>query len=150
MTEIRFYHLQKTGLDRALPEILEKAVSTGKNIIVKVPDEGECTRLNDHLWTYRPDSFLPHGNKADGNADQQPVWLSTGDDNPNGAKIIILTGGASSENPADFDLCCEMLNGNDPAAVKAARERWKAYKEQGFDLTYWQQDDNGKWTEKGA
>ena len=65
MTEVRFYHLQKQTLDQALPLILEKVYQTGKNAVVRMVDEKEVNRMNDHLWSYRPDSFLPHACKKD-------------------------------------------------------------------------------------
>ena len=104
--------------------------------------------LNDHLWAARADSFIPHGSARDGFAEDQPVWLTAADENPNKADILILTGGANSEAVSDFDLCCEMLDGNDETAVKAARARWKDYKDKGFDLTYWQQTPQGGWEKK--
>lgn len=148
MTEIRFYHLQKQTLDQALPQILTKALSIGHRIVVKVPDQTALDHVNHHLWVYRPDSFLPHGSQKDGFAEEQPIWLTTGDDNPNKADVLITGGGAVPDFPGDYTLCCEFLNGFDDDAVQQARARWKSYKESGFDVTYWQQNDNGAWDKK--
>jgi DNA polymerase-3 subunit chi len=147
-TEVRFYHLQKQTLDQALPLILEKAVKTEKNIVVRLSDTKEVTRMNAHLWSYKPDSFMPHGCKKEGNAERQPIWLTDQDENPNGAKILILTDGAQSENMEDFDLCCEMLDGRSNEQVSEARHRWKTYKEKGYIITYWMQSDSGGWAQK--
>ncbi len=136
-------------LEQALPEILGKALEKGYRAVVKVPDEKRRNDLNDHLWTYHPESFLPHGTKKDGYEADQPIWLTEGDDNPNKADLLILTGGASSEKTGEFNLCCDMLDGRDEEAVKAARSRWKTYKESGYDVTYWQQTDQGSWKKKG-
>jgi DNA polymerase-3 subunit chi len=149
MTEIRFYHLQQTPLERALPDMLQKAVNDGRRVVVRSGDPGMVERLNETLWTFRPDSFLPHGSAKDGFAGDQPVWLTGADENPNGAQVLILTHGAASDNIAGFDLCCEMLDGTDDAAVAAARQRWKIYKEAGHSLTYWQQNERGGWDKKG-
>lgn len=150
MTEIRFYHLTTKPLEQALPEILGKALSTGRRAVIKAPDDKSVEALNTHLWTYSPDSFLPHGSKKDGKefAPDQPIWLTSDNDNPNGADLLILTGGAESDKIGDFALCCEMLDGNDDAAVTAARARWKTYKDAGHDLTYWQQTPTGGWEKK--
>lgn len=147
-TEVRFYHLQKQTLDQALPLILEKAVKTEKNVVVLLSNEIEVTRMNRHLWSYKPDSFMPHGCKKEGNAEKQPIWLTDKDENPNNAKILILTNGVQSEHMEDFDLCCEMLDGRSNKQVTQARERWKAYKEKDFNITYWMQSDNGGWVQK--
>ena len=147
-TEIRFYHLQKQTLDQALPLILEKAYTTQKNVVVRLSDEKEVTRMNGHLWSYKTDSFMPHGCKKEGNADKQPIWLTDKDENPNGAKIIILTGGTQSKHINDYDLCCEILDGRSNEQVTEARKRWKTYKEQDFNITYWMQSDSGGWEQK--
>lgn len=149
MSEIRFYHLERQSLEQVLPTLLSKATEGGKRVIVKTADKNETERLNDHLWTYRPDSFLPHGSEKDGNPEQQPIWLTDTDENPNGADILILTGGVQSAKMKDFSLCCEMLDGHDEHAVQEARKRWKAYKDEGFDITYWQQGDKG-WEKKSG
>ncbi len=147
-TEIRFYHLVSRALESALPEILGKAVDKGR-VIVRVPDAARAETMAESLWTQGGDaSFLPHGTKKDGRGAQQPIWITDGDDNPNGAKILFLTGGAAANDVASFDLCCEMLDGNDAAQVEAARAKWKVYKEAGYALTYWQQTDSGGWEKK--
>jgi len=66
MTEIRFYHLERTGLDQVLPQLLSKALQNGHRILVKTPSASETERLSAHLWTHDPASFLPHGTKKDG------------------------------------------------------------------------------------
>lgn len=147
MTEIRFYHLQTRGVDQALPEILQKALGAGHRIVVRTKDAAETERLNQHLWTWRPDSFLPHGSAKDGHAADQPIWLTPGDDNPNGAKVLMTTCGALPEAPDDFILCCDLFDGRDETALTAARARWKALKDSGHSLTYWQQTEKG-WEQK--
>ena len=148
MTEIRFYHLMTQTLDRALPQILGKAYESGRRVVVQAADTSEAERLNVHLWTFHPGSFLPHGGAKDGNAEDQPIWVTDKDENPNGADVLILTGGTQSDHIGDFALCCEMFDGRDQYAVAKAREKWKVYKEQGHNLSYWQQDEAGRWSEK--
>ena len=114
-----------------------------------MPDAKGVEALDKHLWTFNPNNFLPHGSAKTTKSDHkalQPVWLTCKDENPNEADVLILAQGASSEKIGEFDMCCEMLDGHDEAAVKEARERWKTYKEQGFEVTYWQQDQNGAWS----
>jgi len=148
MTEVRFYHLQKQTLDQALPLILEKVYQTKNNAIIRMSDAKEITRMNDILWSYKPNSFLPHGCKKTGHPNEQPIWLTDKSENPNNAKTLILTQNAIEESLNDFDLCCEMLDGHDNAAISEARNRWKTYKDKGFDVTYWYQSETGKWEKK--
>ena len=147
MTDIRFYHMERQGLEQVLPALLVKALEQGKRVVVKTRDENETERLNEYLWTYNPDSFLPHGTKRDGHPAQQPVWLTSVDENPNAADVLILTQGAQSPVVADFALCCELLDGHDQDSVTGARTRWKTYKDSGHSVTYWQQGAKG-WEKK--
>lgn len=146
--EVRFYHLQSQTMEQALPALLSKAIQGGKNIIVKTSSE-KLEKLNEHLWTYNPNTFLPHGSAKDGNAELQLIWITDKDENPNNAGILILTENVTSDNTDHFDLCCEMFDGRIDEHVKDARERWKVYKEKdGLDLSYWQQTPQGGWDKK--
>lgn len=149
MTDVRFYHMEKRGLEDILPSLVMKALEGGHRILIKTADEREAERLNEHLWTFRPDIFLPHGTKKDGHESRQPVFLTGGNDNPNNADVLILTQGATSDNVGGFKLCCELLDGRDPEQISAARERWKQYKDSGFALTYWQQGERS-WEKKNS
>lgn len=147
MTDIRFYHLESKTLEDVLPGLLSKALSAGHRVVVKAPDDKAVDHLNTHLWTYNPNSFLPHGSNKDGFAEDQPIWITTEDENPNNATVLILTDGTESPDIASFKMCCEMLDGQNSEAVKAARGRWKAYGESDHEVTYWQQTPTG-WDKK--
>ena len=148
MTEIRFYHLTRIRLDQALPDLLEKTRQRGWRALVQVKEVGGVEPLTKSLWTARPDSFLPHGSAKDGNAAQQPIWITDKSENPNKATVLFLAEGAVRESLDGFDLVCEVFDGNDDVQVGGARSRWSAYKEADHTLTYWQQTENG-WEKKG-
>jgi len=143
MTEIRFYHLTRKSLEQVLPELLEMTLARDMKAVVMAGSPERVEALTQHLWTYKPDSFLPHGNAKDGHAEMQPVWLTADDERPNKAAFLFLTDGASSELIGDYQRVCEIFDGNDEAAVAAARKRWGGYKTAGHDLSYWQQGDKG-------
>ncbi|HEX7008287.1 MAG TPA: DNA polymerase III subunit chi [Alphaproteobacteria bacterium] len=148
MTEIGFYHLQQWPLDRALPKLLEKVLERGMRAVVIAGSEERVEALNTALWTYEPESFLPHGSARDGNAEAQPIWLTAEDENPNGATVLVLTDGADSAHLDRFERCVLMFDGNDEEALAAARRRWQAYKSAGHKLTYHQQTERGVWEKK--
>ncbi len=148
MTDVAFYHLEKSSLEAALPRLLEKTLKAGKRAVVMAGSEMRVEALTTLLWTYGQDSWLPHGSAKDGNAADQPVWLTALDENPNGAQFLFLTDGAASERMADYERCFELFDGNDPAAVEVARARWKGYAAAGFGLAYWQQGPSGGWESK--
>lgn len=148
MTDIGFYHMQRSALDQTLPKLLEKVLQAGKRAVVIARSDERVEALNAVLWIYSNDAFLPHGSKADGHAADQPVWLTTADENPNAAEVLVLTDGATSERLADYIRCLELFDGNDPEQVAEARRRWTGYKAAGHAVTYWQQGDRG-WEKKG-
>jgi DNA polymerase-3 subunit chi len=148
MTDIGFYHLQRSPLEQALPKLLEKVLAAGKRAVLKAGSEDRVEALNSLLWTYDQRGFLPHGSRKDGHADAQPIWLTDLDDNPNDAQVLILTDGTTSERVDSYERCLDMFDGNDPDAVQAARERWKACNQAGHTVTYWQQTERGGWEKK--
>ncbi|WP_374443582.1 DNA polymerase III subunit chi [Stella sp.] len=149
MTEIGFYHLTRTPLERALPRLLEKVAGSGRRAVVLTGSEERAEALNALLWTYDPGSFLPHGTARDGNPGEQPIWLTPQDENPNGATVLVLVDGMVSARLDAYERCLDLFDGNDPDAVAAARERWREAKQAGHALTYWQQTDQGGWQARG-
>jgi DNA polymerase III subunit chi len=149
MAEIGFYHLRSMSLERALPSILERGVAAGHRIVVIAGSSERVEHLNDLLWTYNDASFLPHGSARDGNAERQPIWLTASDENPNAATMLVLVDGAGSSRLGSYARCCDIFDGNDEAAVAAARLRWQEAKAAGHQLVYWEQTE-GKWEKRGA
>ena len=154
LPEVWFYHLVRQPLDSVLPVLLEKAVARGVRIVVQLGAPGRVDALDDRLWTYREDSFLPHGSARDGDPEQQAVYLTTGDENPNGATMRIFADGARAADAAAsgaasaYERLILMFDGNDEDAVADARAQWKTLKEAGYTLSYWQQGESGGWEKK--
>jgi DNA polymerase III subunit chi len=148
VAEIGFYHLLATPLERALPRLLERARAQGYRVVLRAASPQRVEHLNALLWTYDEASFLPHGAARDGNPAGQPIWLSDRAENPNGATMLILVDGVEAEDLGDFARCADLFDGNDDAAVAAARERWRRAQAAGHALTYWQQTAAG-WEKKG-
>jgi DNA polymerase-3 subunit chi len=150
MTEILFYHLQRHPLERVLPALVEKSLERGWRVVVQAASEERIEALDAHLWVFRDDSFLPHGTWREAEAAEQPVLLTVHDGNPNGAAVRFLLDGAPVPPDAgNYERIVLLIDGNDPDAVAAARERWSEGRAKGFEVTYWQADENGRWQRKG-
>lgn len=147
---VDFYHLQTSPLERALPALLERVLQSGQRAVVMAASDDRIEALANHLWTYNPNSWLPHGSAKDGFAATQPVWLTVKEENPNGAKVLVLTDGMSAAFQGAFERCLDLFDGNAEEAVTSARARWSQAKEQGYELHYWQQNAAGGWTEKAT
>ncbi|GJE56779.1 MULTISPECIES: DNA polymerase III subunit chi [Methylobacterium] len=149
MTEILFYHLQRQPLEKVLPSLVEKSLERGWQAAIQVMSEERMSALDDGLWTYSDDSFLPHGTERDPDAASQPVVLTLRETNPNAAAIRFLVEGAALPPDANaYARICILFDGTDSDALAHAREQWKGAKEQGHTLAYWQQDENGRWSKK--
>ena len=147
MTEIGFYHLTRTGPDQALPQLLGRTLAAGQRALVLCASAERVAALDEVLWQCAEPAWLPQGTVADGDADLQPVWLATDDAAPNSARFLFLIDGAHTARLDEFDRVFDLFDGQDEAAVIAARARWTAAKSAGHTLTYWQQTDKG-WEQK--
>jgi DNA polymerase III subunit chi len=150
LTEVGFYHLTRSTLDDALPRLLEKAYAAGSRVVVRVGDPERLEFLNRALWTYGKDSFLPHGTRADGFAEEQPIYLTAQAENPNGATILALVADAAAPDLAAFARCLDLFDGADADAVARARQRWRDAQAAGHACTYWQQGERGGWVKAGG
>lgn len=149
MTEILFYHLSERTLDQVLPGLVEKSLERDWKVVIQAGSPERAETLDTLLWTYREESFIPHGMVQDGTESLQPVWLTTEADNPNSANIRFLVDGAELDEPEGYTRLIYMFDGHDNSAVEHARTRWKFHKDQdGIDQTYWQQNPNGGWEKK--
>ncbi|MBA4782330.1 MAG: DNA polymerase III subunit chi [Rhizobiales bacterium] len=148
MTDILFYQLLDKRLDEVLPDLLEKCVARKWRAVVHGGSEERMEALNNALWTYRDDSFLPHGTATDGNAEAQPVFLTADGNNPNKAIVRFLVDGATIDDAAAYERVVYIFDGNDPDALASARNRWKIEKAAGHAITYWAQDETGHWVKK--
>ncbi|MEZ5815507.1 MAG: DNA polymerase III subunit chi [Hyphomicrobiaceae bacterium] len=147
-TEVFFYHLERHPLERVLPGLLERTLARGWKAVVQAGTPERLAALDSHLWTYRDDSFLPHGTSRDGAVDFQPVLLTTSEANPGGAAIRFLVDGATIGSFAGYLRVVIIFDGADRAAVEAARAQWKAARTQGCAVTYWQQTEAGRWEKR--
>jgi DNA polymerase-3 subunit chi len=146
MTEVLFYHLQNMTVENVLPPLLEKSLERGWRVVVQSTSEERADALDAHLWTYRDDSFLPHATWRVGDAAEQPVVLAIEEDNPNGANVRFLIDNAALPHDSErYERVVLLFDGDDPDALALARGAWTDCRTRGFDVTYWQADERGRW-----
>jgi DNA polymerase-3 subunit chi len=146
MTEILFYQLNGQKIEQILPPLITRSLERGWRVAVQASSEERVEALDAHLWTWRDDAFLPHGTWREAEAAEQPVLLTINAENPNGAAVRFLVDGAAV--PADasaYQRLVLLFDGDDPEALETARERWTSAKKDGFEVTYWRTDENGRW-----
>jgi DNA polymerase-3 subunit chi len=147
MTETLFYHLERRTLDDVLPGLIERTLERGWRALIKAESADRASAIDNLLWTYNDQTFLPHAQVGDGNAKRQPVLITTEDDNANAANVLFLVGGAEPpawNAPNDLTRIVLMFDGRDEAALAKARSAWKDAKAAGRDATYWKESPSGK------
>lgn len=154
MTETLFYHLERRGLDDVLPGLLEKTLERGWRALVRTESAERAEAIDNLLWTYNDQTFLPHAQAGDGDPARQPVLITVEEGNPNNAQILFVVSGAPTpewdgEAARALARIVLMFDGRDPEAVQTARTAWKGAKEAGHDVTYWKEMPGGKWEKQG-
>ncbi len=144
-----FYHIERGSLESALGPLLEKCLERGWRVVITGKDD-TLDHLDEKLWTWRDDSFLPHalikgkGGKTD--PASQPILLSSEATSANGAKVAMLLNGSEAD-ASKFDRCIVVFEGSDEAARSTARSQYKAASDSGAAARYFQQDAQGAWSE---
>ena len=148
MGAVFFYHLTRQPLEAVLPTLLARAQGAGWRVAVRGGTEQRMDWLDDKLWLGPEDQFLPHG-RAGGPFDaDQPVLLTTGAAANDAACVMAVDGAeVSVEEVTALERVCVLFDGNDPAAVEAARGQWRTLTEAGCAAQYWSQD-SGQWQKK--
>ncbi len=146
--EVSFYHLTSLPLERALPRLVEKIYATGAKVVIFFEHKEQLERIDEVLWTYGQMDFLPHGTFLEKYPEKQPIYLTTTDENPANASILIQIGQKVHSSFKSFTRIVDMFENSNPLSVQSARDRYKRYKQEGHTLTYWKQDAEGKWKQE--
>lgn len=149
MTEILFYHLERRTLDDVLPELVERTLARGQRAVVRADSAERAQAIDNLLWTWSEESFLPHAQTGEGDPARQPVVITVEEGNANGAQVLFLVGGAMpisfGEDETKFARTVVLFDGRDASQLTAARAAWKSAKDGGSEATYWKQSPAGKW-----
>ncbi|HHN68008.1 MAG TPA: DNA polymerase III subunit chi [Thermopetrobacter sp.] len=152
VTDVLFYQLQARPLEEVLPALLAKTLERGWRAVVRVGDAMRIPPLSDAIWSWRDEAFIPHGTERDGHAEHQPIWLSTEAAAVNGAEVLFCVAGAmpDAEELSGWKRVAVMFAGRDAARLEQARALWRSLKERDdLALTYWRQDERGRWVQQG-
>jgi DNA polymerase-3 subunit chi len=127
--------------------VLEAALAEGFRVVVQASSREACDALNERLWSYRDDSFLPHGGPGDGDPATQPIFLTDADDAPNGARLRVLLAPADAPRfvGADAERVIVLFDARDEETMAAARAAWKALRDAGAAPSYWREGEEGGW-----
>jgi DNA polymerase-3 subunit chi len=147
MTETLFYHLERRALEDVLPGLIEKTLERGWRALIRCDSAERAEAIDNLLWTYDDQSFVPHAQAGDGDSARQPVLITVEEANANAANVLFLVGGAAPpawNETNDLTRIVLMFDGRDPAMLSSARAAWKDAKAAGHEATYWKEMPSGK------
>ena len=149
MTEVLFYELDRQRLEPVLATLLERCLERGWRAVVQASSQERIEALDTYLWTYRDEAFLAHGTAATDHPALQPVYLCDGEENPNRAAVRFFVDGAGIGDVSGYERAVYLFDGRDPQDRDLARSRWRSLAGSGHEVTYWKQDDTGRWVKQG-
>lgn len=149
MGAVWFYHMTRTPLEATLPMLLEKALAAGWRVAVRGVEAARLDWLDQKLWLGPDESFLPHGLAGGRHDGDQPILLTTGGEAANRPDCLVAVDGAevAPDEIAAMQRTMILFDGNDPAALDAARDQWRRLSAAGVAATYWSQE-SGRWEMK--
>jgi len=134
MTRIDFYQLnpQRQRYDQVVCQLCQKAYDSKQFTLLLTQNQQQSKHLDQKLWTYSDDSFLPH----DGEESEDLVTPILVHDNPDpkGNRQLLIN--LSTSVPiyfAQFDRVIELVTEDNKSQ---AREHYSYYKERGYPLNH--------------
>jgi DNA polymerase-3 subunit chi len=154
MSEVLFYHLERRSLDDVLPGLVERSLAKPWRVLIKCESADRAAALDNLLWTYDEQSFLPHAQLGDGDAARQPVLITVEETNANNADVLFLVGGAgmpawNGDLAQSLSRVVVLFDGRHPEALSGARQAWIDSQAAGHAVTYWKESPSGKFEKQG-
>ena len=144
--QVTFYELIATSLEKTLPRILEKVYESGLKAVVRTENAERLKAIDSAMWTYTTMGFLPHGTNKDPIEflPHQPIWITTGDDNPISATVLVVTTQVYATD-SNYERLLDVYDGNDKENVQNAIERMEKYRQDDHEVIWWKQSIKGSW-----
>ena len=136
MAQVDFYVLGEPGDDsmlRVACRLTEKAWQQGMSVFVLADDERMAERMDDALWTFRQEGFVPHERWTGTGAPGAPVLIACDTDAPALPDVLVNLGAT----PPDWHGQCQRVAevvGGDPERKASGRKRYREYRDAGFEL----------------
>ncbi|EJF80705.1 hypothetical protein MCO_00219 [Bartonella sp. DB5-6] len=143
--DILFYHLTQSTLEDILPTLVERALDRFGRVTIQCVSKEQCDAIDTRLWVYADEAFIGHGTEYDQHPNLQPVFLTTGQENPNDSKIRFLIEGAVCFDINVYQRLVVIFDGRNDEQLNLVRAQWKKYKMENHDLSYWQQTEDRCW-----
>ncbi|KQM27292.1 MULTISPECIES: DNA polymerase III subunit chi [unclassified Sphingomonas] len=139
--KVDFYHLTRSPLDRVLPRIAQRLHDDGERLLLLSDNADQRRHLDMLLWTYAPDSFLPHAEAGASDDALQAVLIAPELTDANAARNVAIVDGRWRDDALTFDRAFHFFGEDHIAAARAA---WKGLSDrEDVERRYWRQGDGG-------
>lgn len=137
-TTVDFIEIEAPNWEAGLCDRVAGLFDEGARVYVWAPSQAAAVRLDDLLWTWREETFVPHALWSGEAAFDEPVAVGWNPGNPNGAEVLVLAG----DQPAEALLPCisayprvlDFIPKAEKTATEAARNRYRAFRDAGLTL----------------
>lgn len=150
MAEIWFYLLEREPVESVLPGLLARGLQRGLRMTVESASQETLAQVSERLWAHDDVAFLAHGDASTPMPERQPVYLTTTAENPNRSTYRFYIAGAAPEALEGLERASVLFDGSDAAAIERARTLWRRFKAEGHAISYWKQDEGGRWVNQAA
>jgi len=140
MTKVDFYILEGDSGNREQTacRIAEKAYRLGHGVYIHTADQGQASRLYELLWTFKQNSFVPHGIEGESLDPDAPVLIShkteLADSTQGHSRQVLIN--LAQDIPmffSSFERVAEVI-GQDTENKASGRHRYKFYRDRGYSL----------------
>jgi DNA polymerase-3 subunit chi len=145
--EYLFYHHEASTIESTLPQFLEKCIIKNWRALIKTRVD-HLVELEEFLWTFKANSFLPHGRDDQPRVQHHPIVLSSSAKTADSFQVVFLLAGSEIKKLNDVERCIIFIDGRSEKSTIYERSRWKKLKAEGEKLNYYKQNSNGEWIKK--
>lgn len=136
MAKVDFYTIQQStqeGRDFFACRLVEKVYNQGHKIYIHTESETVAQELDDLLWSFRPESFIPHAITGNEEGEDVPVIIGYGNEYSGPKDVLINLSLSIPSFHHEFQRIAEIVI-NDEAIKQTLREHWKQYQDLGYEL----------------
>jgi DNA polymerase-3 subunit chi len=137
MTEVIFVEVTASRMEMRACEIAQHTYAQGDRLQIIAVDEEQAARLDDLLWTYKTDTFVPHGlwRGRDSESDQ-PVIITTRKERVVGIASLLTMDYCPVKMVRQFSKVIHMVVVDNQERLEASRRYWTLLKDAGFSLRH--------------
>ncbi len=134
MTQVDFYILPETTSEARwlfACRLIDKVQRMGMNVLVAMDSEAEARAFDDLLWTFKPESFIPH--QLIGGAKPAPVEITFSQEAGDHQGLLLNLSQTTPAYFSRFERLSEIVI-QEAHSLYASRERFSFYKSRGYPI----------------